>query len=199
MPTGAKRFAYSVILAGGPIFAVAAWNWTSPNLYRFVIYFALALIVSMLKFRLPGIEGTFSPSFFFTLIGIIGFTLPETLVASCAGALVQCLWKPKQRPTITQILFSMANLCLSIALCFLLVRSASKFGFGYRPAVIALVAAVHFFTSTMLVSGVLSLFQGKPLRHVCQQWYLWSFPYYLLGATVVGLFPFSGRLPPAEG
>src|SRR5438132_716151 len=150
MPTGAKRFAYSVILAGGLIFAVAACNWTSPNLYRFVIYFALALIVSMLKFRLPGIEGTFSPSFFFTLIGIVGFTLPETLVASCAGALVQCLWKPKQRPTIIQILFSMANLCLSIALCFLVAHIGLAQVLVYRPAVLALIAALHFFITTML-------------------------------------------------
>ena len=51
MPTGAKHYAHSVILAGGLVFAVAVWNWTSPNLYGFVIYFALALIVSMLKFQ----------------------------------------------------------------------------------------------------------------------------------------------------
>src|SRR5580765_7061991 len=99
MPTKAKYYAYSVIVSGSVVFAAAAWTWASPNPLRFVIYLALALIASMLKFRLPGITGTYSVSFLLTLAGIVGFTLPETLAASCAGALVQSVWNSKQRPS----------------------------------------------------------------------------------------------------
>src|SRR5712692_1602707 len=199
MPITAKRYAYGVIAAGGLVFAVAVWNWASPNPQHFAIYFALALMASMLKFRLPGITGTYSPSFLLTLVGVVGFTFPETLAASCAGALVQSVWKAKQRPTMIQLLFNMANLSLSISLCFLIARGALAYGLdAHRPAVLALVAAVHFFISTVVVSGVLSLLEGKPLGQVCQNWYLWSFPYYLIGAVVVGLLPLSGRVPPPE-
>ena len=69
---------------------------------------------------------------------------------------------------------------------------------SFRPAALALVACLYFVTNTVLVSGVLSLLQGKPLREVCQEWYVWSFPYYLIGAALVGLLPFSGQSLPPE-
>ncbi len=154
----------------------------------------------MLKFRLPGIEGTYSVSFLFTLIGIAEFTLPETLVATCLGALIQCVWKAKNRPSIIQILFSIANLSISTGLSYVIAHRVLADGLqAYRPAVLALVAAIHFATSTVLVSGVLSLLNGQRLRDVYQKWYFWSFPYYLVGAAVVGLLPFSGRVAAPEG
>lgn len=200
MPRSARHYAWSVIASGGMVFAAAMWNWASPNPRRFFIYLALALVASIWKFRLPKIPGTYSASFLLTLVGIVSFTLPETLTASCAGALVQSVWRPKQRPSAVQILFSMANLALSIGLCFLVARAAGGFGLeAWRPAGLALLAALHFFTSTMLVSGVLSLLQGKPLRLVCQQWYEWFLPFYLIGAVVVGLLPLSDHVPAPEG
>jgi hypothetical protein len=154
----------------------------------------------VVKFRLPGISGTYSASFLVTLIGIVGFTLPETLAASCAGVLVQSVWRAKERPSVIQLLFNMSNLILSISLCFLVAHAALAYGLeAYRPAVLALVTALHFFTSTILVSGVLALLQGKPIRQVCQQWYLWFLPYYLIGAVIVGLLPLFGRSPAPEG
>ena len=199
MSAKAKWYAYSLIASGSLVFGIALWNWASPNSPHFIIYFTLALIASMLKVRIPRITGTYSVSFLFTLVGIVEFTLPETLVASCAGALVQSLWKPKQRPTIIQILFNMANLCLSISLCYLVAHIGLAQVLVYRPAVLALIAALHFFISTMLLSGVLSLLQGKPLRRVCEQWYMWFLPYYLIGAVLVGLLPLSGRSAAPEG
>src|SRR5260370_2063681 len=128
------------------------------------------------------------------------FTLPETLVATCLGALIQCVWKAKNRPSIIQILFSIANLSISTGLSYVIAHRVLADGLqAYRPAVLALVAAIHFATDTVLVSGVLSLLNGQRLRDVYQQWYFWSFPYYLLGAAVVGLLPFSGRVAAPEG
>jgi len=90
----------------------------------------------------------------------------------------------------------MANLILGISLCFLVAHSALTYGLeAYRPAVLAVVTALHFFTSTILVSGVLALQQSRPLRQVCQQWYLWFLPYYLIGAVIVGLCRCSAAPP----
>jgi hypothetical protein len=123
MPVAAKRYAWSVIAMGGIILALSLWNWSSARPISFAIYFALSIAASMLKFRLPKIEGTYSVSFLFTLIGIAEFSLPETLAATCAGAVIQCVWKAKQRPLIIQILFSIANLAISTSLCFMIARS----------------------------------------------------------------------------
>ena len=52
---------------------------------------------------------------------------------------------------------------------------------------LAVAASFYFTADTLLVSGVLSLVQGKSLFAVWQQCYLWSFPYYLAGAAIAGL------------
>jgi len=88
---------------------------------------------------------------------------------------------------------------VSMGACFYLVRVWLAGGLEhYLPAVIALAAAVHFIINTVLVSGVLSLLQGKRLAEMCSQWYVWSFPYYLIGVAVVGLFPGPGRAVSGE-
>ena len=200
MPDKAKFYANSVIAGGSLVLADAVWNWASPNPRRFFIYLALTLLASIWKFRVPGIPGTYSASFLLTLVGLVAFTLPETVVAGCVGAIAQSVWKPKQRPSMIQVLFSMANLVLSISLCFLVAHATSGSGLAAcHPAMLALLAAVHFFTSTMLLSGVLSLLQGKRLRVICQQWYVWYLPYYLIGAALVGLLPLPGYGPKPEG
>ena len=200
MSLAAKAYAYSVIAVAGVILVASLPNWSADKPVAFLIYFALSIVGSMLKFRLPGIEGTYSVSFLFTLIGIAEFTLPETLVATCLGALIQCVWKAKNRPSIIQILFSIANLSISTGLSYVIAHRVLADGLqAYRPAVLALVAAIHFATSTVLVSGVLSLLNGQRLGDVYQKWYFWSFPYYLVGAAIVGLLPFSGRVAAPEG
>jgi hypothetical protein len=200
MPVAAKRYAYAVIIVGGVVLALSLLKWSPSSWISFGVYFTLSIIASMVKFTPPGINGTYSVSFLLTLAGIAEFTLPETLIATCAGALIQSLWKVKQRPSTVQVLFSMANLTISTSLCFVIAHSVLVDGLqAYRPAVLALVAAIHFAMSTVLVSGVLALLRGQPLHEVYREWYFWSFPYYLIGAAVVGLLPLSGKVPAPEG
>jgi len=194
MSTALKVYISGVIGAGAIVLVAALLHWSVPDPWPFSLYLVLAVLGSMLKMRLPGVAGTYSASFIFILVGIVHFTLPETVLIGCISGLVQTLWRAKQRPTLLQVLFNTANLTLSIGLCFLVVSALHRGGLAhYQPAVLALVACVFFVTNTMLVSGVLCLFQGKPMKEVCQHWYLWSFPYYLMGAAVVGLLPLSNR------
>ena len=46
---------------------------------KFACYLVAALLASSLKVSLPGIEGTLSVNFLFTLLGILELSLPETL------------------------------------------------------------------------------------------------------------------------
>ncbi len=52
----------------------------------------------------------------------------------------------------------------------------------------ALAAAVLYITNTGLLSVVLALVEGKPLNAMWENWVVWSFPYYLVGAVVAGTF-----------
>ena len=199
MPDRCKLYVGTVITAGGLLLGASLLQWTSPEPLHYLAYLALTLLASLLKLRLPGITGTYSLNFLFILIGIAHFTLPETLLAGCAAGVFQTVFNTKQRPTLVQVLFNVGNLSLSIGVCFLAVYGPLTAALeSFRPAALALVACLYFVTNTVLVSGVLSLLQGKPLREVCREWYVWSFPYYLIGAALVGLLPFSGQSLPPE-
>ena len=194
-----KVYIYSVIAAGGLVLAASLANWSSPDPLLWAIYLVLAVIASVVKLRLPGMDGTYSLGFLFLLYGVAHFSLGETLVAACAGAVSGSLLNTRKRSSLIQVLFNTANLMVSMGACFYLVRVWLAGGLEhYLPAVIALAAAVHFIINTVLVSGVLSLLQGKRLAEMCSQWYVWSFPYYLIGVAIVGLFPGPGRAVSGE-
>jgi hypothetical protein len=183
-------YIWCVIATGAAVLSGALATWSSPKILPFALYLLLAVLASLVKLRLPGMEGTYSLNFLFLLFGVLHFSLAETVIAGCVGALVQSVCNAKHRPSSMQILFNMANLTISVGVCFMAVRLAVFSGLGwYRPAEVALVACLYFVMNTVLVSGVLSLLQGKRLAEVCRQWYVWSFPYYLVGAALVGLIP----------
>jgi diguanylate cyclase (GGDEF)-like protein len=66
---------------------------------RFGIFLSGAVLACSLKVSLPGIAGARSVNYLFILIGVIMLDLPQTLLVGVACTLMQCLWKPKQRPT----------------------------------------------------------------------------------------------------
>lgn len=200
MRLAAKLYIFGVVAAGTTVLAASLANWSSsPHPLAWLLYLVLTASASLVKLRLPGMSGTYSLSFLFLLYGVARFTLAETLVAGCAGAVVQTLWNSRKKPQPVQILFNMANLVISVALCFLVARGLEAAGpYQYWPGVLALVAAVYFVVNTVLVSGVLTLLQGKRLREVCGEWYVWSFPYYLFGAALVGLVTAPGGSPLGE-
>ncbi len=194
MTTLTKSYIYAVIAAGATVLATSLLEWNSSASLVWLGYLLLASLAAPVKLRLPGMNGTYSLSFPFILFGICHFTLPETLVAGCLAALVQSAVNANSKPTPIQVLFNMANIAVSVGACFLLTGMAPISQAGrFQPVALALAAAAYFVVNTVLVSGILSLLQKKRLSEVCEQWYVWSFPYYLLGVALVGLTLVSGE------
>ncbi len=173
-------------------------GWSPADPWRWAFYTALAMLASALKLRLPGLDGTYSLSFLFLLYGVAHFPAGDTLLAGLAAAVVQSLWKPNKPPAPIQVIFNAANVVVSLGLCFLIARTWLAAGAYYLPLLMALVACAYFMINTVLVSGVLSLLLREPVGKICRQWYVWSFPYYLVGVTVIGLLPAPGRTLPGE-
>ena len=197
MPTKVKLYVWTIVAAGAAVALAAGRAWSSRNPSALLLFLALALLASFVKLRLPGMPGTYSMNFLFILAGVCVLSLPETILIGVTGAVAQSLWHARKRPTFLQIAFNMANLALTTAACYSLAHTVLAQGFElYRPAVLAFIAAVYFVVNTILVSGVLYLLEGKPLAEVCGQWYLWSFPYYLIGAALVGVLPLGGHVAP---
>jgi hypothetical protein len=199
MERAAKTYIYAVIGAGGLVLAWSLANCSPDTPWLWAIYTALTVLASVAKLRLPGMERTFSLNFLFLLYGVAHFSLAETLVAGCAAAVAQSVLNAKKGSSLIQVLFNIANLSVSVGVCFVIARVWLVAGMAeYRPAVIALVACVYFVVNTVLVAGVLSLLQSKPLGEVCRESYVWSFPYYLIGIGLLGLVPAPGQAVSGE-
>ena len=147
----------------------------------------LAWLSSTLKVRLPGITGTISVNFLFILIAIGMFSFAETVLLASAACIVQCLWRTRSRPSLVQVSFNVAALAISSGAAYRLSHLLAGTERAHSAVLLTVAATFYFTADTMLVSGVLALIQDKSLFAVWQQCYLWSFPYYLVGAAIAGL------------
>jgi hypothetical protein len=142
--------------------------------------------------RLPGLKSTISVNFVFILIGIAELSLPETLTLALAATLVQCLWRPKTRPKIIQVLFNASSLLISTTLTYAVAHAVP--GEQRTLTALAPAATVFFLVNTGLISLVLALTSNQELRAVWRQCHLWAFPYYLVGAAIAGAVSASSTM-----
>jgi len=183
----ATLFIWLQVVIGIPLLPYALLHWHPESELRFACFFGVALAASLFKVRLPGIEATMSANFLFILVGILDLSYPETLLMGCFGGLVQSIWQSKPRPRLIQILFNFANLSISITAANLVFhsKSASHLGLAW-PLLLVSASTTYFAINTMSVSGIIALTQRRNPLLVWKECYLWSFPYYLLGAMIAG-------------
>ena len=193
MSLGTRLYVAVIVVAGLGVLAYGVLQPIGPNLIKFLCYLAVALLASRLKVNLPGVTGTMSVNFLFILLGIMELSFSQTLALGCSAILVQCF--SSRRPQLVQVAF---NLC----------AAALAIGFGYgayhwarlhpalsHPSLLLLLSAsAYFVANTIPIAAVISMTENKPLRRVWSDCYFWSFPYYLMGAGIVGLMNWLNRV-----
>ena len=181
----AATFIFIQVIGGLPVLLYALLHWHSDDIFRYACFLVVALFASTLKVQLPGIKATMSVNFLFILVGVLDLSFSETVLMGCLGGLVQTLWHSKPRPRPIQWLFNLANLALSISAAELVFHSKVAAGVGFRwPLLVATAATTYFAFNTISVSGIIAMTEGRNPLHVWRECYLWSFPYYLLGALI---------------
>ena len=176
------------IASGGALLvSCLASAGTASHSWAYLVYCLLASISSAMKVRIPGIKGNISVNFLFILISIAVFTFAETVLMASLACIAQCLWRPKSHPRLVQVSFNVATLALSSGASYRISHLFAGSAANHLAILMAVAASFYFTADTLLISGVLSMVQGKSLFAVWQQCYLWSFPYYLAGAAIAGL------------
>ena len=194
MPSLAKAYIAIIAAVATVVLIVVASRWNPENLAHFVMFFALAMVASAMKIRLPGFKTTISSNFVFILVGIALFSFGETVLIGLGGALVQSLWKTQTRPKVVQVLFNAACLTVCTAAAFWASRGVlAMLGLDSLASMMVLGACVYVVMNTGLVSLVISLAEGRPLRELWSSCYEWTFPYFLVGAAVAGLASAAGH------
>ena len=80
MSSLAKAYIAMIATVATAILSVVAYRWNPENFGRFVLFFALAMVASAMKIRLPGFKTTISTNFVFILAGIALFSFGETVL-----------------------------------------------------------------------------------------------------------------------
>ncbi len=186
MSAAPRFFIAVVVLCGTTVLTHSVWQGRSENPLKFFCYLVIALAASRLKVNLPGITGTMSVNFLFLLLGVLELSLPETMALGCAAVVVQCLGR--ERPAPIQLVFNVCSTALAVAVTFTLYRFFLSHSVESNPSVaLFLAACVYFVANTLPVAAVISLTERRSLRKIWAECYFWSFPYYLVGAGVVGM------------
>jgi diguanylate cyclase (GGDEF)-like protein/putative nucleotidyltransferase with HDIG domain len=189
-----KIYVLAVSLIGLVSVGWCLYQWKSQDLPRFLVYLFVSALAAGLKVNLPGIPGTMSVGFLFVFIGITELGLAETVVLGCVGTLVQCLWRPRRRPALFQIVFSTAStgLAIFIAYSFHHAPWVHRFDRG-SPLLLIVTGLLYFGANTAPIAGAISLSEGKPFGQTWYNCYFWSFPSYLLGASVAWTMSFVSK------
>lgn len=189
-----KIFISLVIAVGWIELARNLFAWQAGDPTGFLVYFVIALLLSGLKLRLPGVTGTISVCFLFVLIGIVSLNLPQVLLTGCAAVLVQYFWHSTIKLRLVQMLFNIGSAAFAISASYRVFHSVWLRSLPLEPAILLVVLACSYFvTTTLLVAAVIAFTEGRSLRSVWRTSYFWALPYYLLGAATAGLFEVAQR------
>ena len=194
MPILAKAYIAMIAVLAVVLLTVVASRWNPESFLRFLLFFALAMVASAIKIRLPGFKTTISINFVFILIGLALFSFGETVLIGLGGALVQSVWNTKSGPKPVQILFNAACLTVCTAAAFLAPHYVlAMLGLNSLTAMMVLGTCVYVLLNTGLVSLVIALTERRPLRELWSSCYEWTFPYFLVGAAVAALASAAGH------
>src|ERR1017187_2362460 len=188
---GARVFITGVATAGAICFALAFAHWQSNDPVKFVCYLIAALLASSLKVTLPGIEGTLSVNFLFTLLGILELGWPETLLIVLASTVGQAYLRRKHQVKLVQFVFNWSQLTVSSTVAYgAYALVVTRVLHAPGPLALLVAAIIHFGCNTAAMSTIIGLTEDKPITKVWNDSYLWSFPYYMVGAALAGLVHF---------
>jgi diguanylate cyclase (GGDEF)-like protein/putative nucleotidyltransferase with HDIG domain len=186
LSTGARAFIGLTIAAGMATLLQAALRPGSKNIAEFICYLGVAILASRLRVTLPGISGTLSVNFLFILVAIVELSYSEAMTLGAVSMLAQTLYP--NRPNAIQLTFNVCAGSVSTALAYFVYHNGLINEFiSSRPLILCLAASTYFFANAGCIAAVISFSEGRPLQQILVDCYLWSFPYYLVGAGIAGV------------
>jgi len=187
----ALRTYVAAVTAAG--LALLVWRLPHDHLDSPFLFFGLLLAsiaISVSKVHLPLANGsaTLSMSYFTDFMALV-LTGPDQamLIAGASGA-TQCLVGGRARSSVSQTLFSVAALVITIQAAGLAASSLGGFPFDAtlatlsRPAVAA--AATFFICNSCLIAAAVALSRHERFTRVWHENFLWTAPACFIGAGV---------------
>ncbi len=178
----------ALIVLAGPLVFWAAWGGREPvQPLELAVFTVIIAVASALKVPLARVNGTLSVGFIFKLVALVQLGPFQTLAVSGLGVLAQAFWKAERRPLAHQIAFNVSTVWAALAMADRAWKSAALMGLGTTMALVA-AAGAYFLVNTWSVTGILALTEKQNAVKIWRECYFWSFPYYLVGGGIAGMF-----------
>lgn len=189
--------AFTLALGGIILLGALAW-WQNDNVPRFLCFVALALLSSSMRIGVPGITGSISAAFLFTLIGIEELALSQTLWMCAAATILDWIWHADQSAQPIQIFFKLANTTIAVCVCWFIYNST----FGHalskssllQSTLCLMVAAAAYSVLTAFPSATLIALTEGTHRTVWHPGHLWALPYYVVAAIFARAVAVANRI-----
>ena len=191
MKKGAKLYIAAILTAGLACLLHAMTHWTCVRPLYYLCDLSIAVVAAGLKVFLPGVNGNMSVSYFFVLLCMMDFSYPETMLLACVSMVVQTVWHPRHEVKVLHLLFNLASAALAVSAGCALYHLMD--GRGQVVLSIALSATAYFLTNSVSIAAVVALTESRDIRQIWREYYLWTFPYYLVGGAIAGLISLCTR------
>ena len=189
MPKPALIYAWTVVAIGAILAAASGLLWQTTNAPAFGLCLGLAVLASTFKVKLPGFDGTISPAFVFQLVAAAQFTGPEMVAIGMAAALVQCLWKHRNKFSFVKVAFNVSTVAISSGLAYALAhQTPAETGHVAQTLMLGVAGLVLLVVNTMMVSVVVCLLRNTPIHTAWRSLQFWAFPYYLAGGILASVW-----------
>jgi putative nucleotidyltransferase with HDIG domain len=187
----ARLFIIADVCAAAALSYFSLSHWSSSGIWTFLTMFCLCAVTGTMKVVVPRLQGSLSMSYVFCMLGVVQMSAGETLLMGFAATLVQSYWRAKKKPNAIQLIFNLAVICLSISSAQGVFHAAPLIAWVPSQFVRIFFAVFAYFTvNTLSVSIVIGLTERVSVWSVWRNSYLWSFPHYLVSASLVGAFLF---------
>ncbi len=190
---GARAYVAGMAFAAVACIVLAFSQGHSTDHAKFVLYMAAAVLASSFKVSMPGVEGTMSMNFLLTLLCILELGLPETLLIGLVKTLAQFYWRPARRPKLVQLVFNLSQVTVCGAASYGAYKLSLHVFHGSIPLGLLAAAITQFASNTAAMSTIIGLTEDKQISNVWTEIYLWTLPYYMVGAAIAGLVSLLNR------
>src|SRR5579862_5805968 len=194
MPLTARIY-YAISISLATVFVAGSlYPWHTADVARFCFYLLVSSLASGMKVNLPGVRGTMSVAFLFSLISIAEMSMGETIAISCAGALIQCLWRDRREVSVLQVTFRVVNTGMAIALAYRFYHWTPVYTFGTTaPFLMVIAALIYFILNTVPLAVATGLLERRPIISIWRESYFWCFPFYILGSSIAWIINVFSR------
>ena len=185
MPIKARIFAYSTITLGLGALTLSLSAWKNDNLLQFCFYLVFAALSSQMKVRMPGVNGTMSVNFVFTLLAVTSLDPGKSVIVCVTGALTQLLWNSKSKLKPIHVMFNAASSAISCGFAYLVFHSEPLRLINSTFPIMVFWTTIGFFVcNTASVATIAALSLEKPVLKLWRENYFWTAPQYLFGALM---------------